>query len=145
MKEQKLSAAEEDIFASYTKNLFEKCHQRCNIKRFLDDLAMKRGRELESSLDELETLTAICISLTVDSPHVTTDEIDRWEVDIQEAVKKARDIEGVGDSEEAMWSTYRQLLLDTLTEISRVAPSSDREFHNGNDLYCSHQRSTIRK
>ncbi len=147
LKEEKQSTAwaveeRSAIFTSYTRHLFDKCQQRCNSKHFLAGLAMKNGRELESSLEQLQSLAAVCTSL-LDNPHVTTDEIDRCEVDIQEAIMKARDIDGVGDSQEATWNSYRQLLIETFAEISKVVPSSAPSFYLGNASYFCHQRKVF--
>ncbi len=78
-------------------------------------------------MKELQTSAADRTSL-LSNPPVTMGEIDRWARDTQEVVKKAWDIEGVVDSEEAIWNIYRQLLMEIFAEMSKVAPSCAPDF-----------------
>ena len=122
------------IFTLFTRHLFEKCQQRCNSKHFLTDIATQKRKELEHTRQRLDTCIATCTSL-LDNQHVTSEEIDRCESDTQESVNKARRSETDGAIEEAMWISYRQMLMETFAEISKVAPSNDSSFDPGKQIY----------
>ncbi len=139
LEEEKAHAAEavegrSTKFTLFTRDLFQKCEQLCNSKHFLNDVVTQKRKELEDTRKGLDKCIAACTSL-LDNPHVTSEEIDRCESDIQEAVDKATDRETDAANEEAMWNSYRQLVMETLAEISKVAPSNVRSFDPGKHLY----------
>ncbi len=136
LKEQKATAGKlveerSAVFSSYMKHLFQKCQKLCVSKRVLSDVSTKHQKESENMLEELERCIAACTPL-LDNPHVSSAEIDRWETATLEGVEKARESGRSGTSEEAMWNSYRQLVMETLAEISKVTPSSDPSFNPGN-------------
>ncbi len=130
LKEQKETAAKiveerSAIFSSYIDHQFKRCLQLCDSKRVLSDVSTKNQNELENTIQELQTCIEACTPL-LDNPHATTDEIDRYESDTLNAVKKARDSGRSGSSEEAMWNKYRQQVIEKFLQLTKMAPSSDR-------------------
>ncbi len=129
----KIAKERSTIFTLYIQHLFKKCLELCISQRVLSDFSTKHHMELEDLLQELQMCISVCTSL-LDNPHASTDEIDRCETDTLNAVKKSRDSGRSGTSEEAMWNSYRQLVIETLVEISKVPPSRDHSFHPGEHL-----------
>ena len=137
LKAEKMSAAKtpegrSDTWNTHLKQLFEICQQRCNSKSFLGDAETQNLRQLEDLLQELQVSMAACTSL-FDNPHVTTDDVDRCGSKALNAVKKARDIGKSRATETATWNSYRQLVMETLAEVSKVPPSDNGSSVAGNE------------
>ncbi len=109
------------IFSSYAKHLFDQCQQLCNSKRIFTEISLKGNNQLESTQQELQASLAACTSL-LDNPHVTTDDIDSCESEALDAMKKVTDSGKGGTRDGEMWKSYRQLLMETFAEMSKVPP-----------------------
>ena len=136
LKAEKISAAtvpeeRSATWNSHLKQLFVTCQQRCNSKSFLGDAATQNLRQLEDLLQELQVSMAACTSL-FDNPHVTTDDVDRCGSKALNAVKKARDIGKSRATETATWNSYRQLVMETFAEVSKLPPIKNSSSVAGN-------------
>ena len=65
----------------------------------------------------------------MDKEHISKEELESCEAVVIESVEKAA--EKQIDSEEVMWTSYRQVLLGTLKEISVDSPSNHCNFNTG--------------
>ncbi len=120
-----------NIFNSYIKQLFEECQQRCSSERLLTDAISNKIGELEITKQQLESFTHACMSL-LDNPDVTTDEIEMCETKALNVVENAKGNAKSRASDLAMWNSYRQMVMETLAEISKVPPRDRTIIDTGN-------------
>ncbi len=90
LKEENVSAAQSvnersTLFNSYVEYLFKTCQVLCDSKIFLSDAATRSRKELENTLQELQTTKVACTSL-LNNHHVTIDDIDRCESEALKAL-----------------------------------------------------------
>ena len=115
----------EPLLEFHAKQIFDRCIEECRHKT---PVASHDRQNVESKLERLQHSVAVCMSL-LDSTHISKDAVDTCETEVKEAVGMLRDQPGV--SEKDVWHTYRQLLVDTFTELSQDPPSSDSSFGAG--------------
>ncbi len=122
-----------DTFALYARHLFEKCLQKCSRDQsFWKDASTKNIRDLEGKMKRLQASVNTCTSL-LDKGHITVSEeaLTSCASEVLDAVKAAQPGGRSQTAEESMWNSYRESMIDVLSDLSQTVPSSDSSFTPG--------------
>ncbi len=132
-KSKKKEAAREhsNTFALYARHLFEKCLQKCcHDQSFWEDASTKNIRDLEGKMKRLQASVNTCTSL-LDKGHISEESLTSCETEVLGAVKATQPGGKSQTAEESMWNSYRDSMIDVLSDLSKIVPSSDSSFTPG--------------